>query len=74
MHDMQHSFQDALELVRTARPGAKPNEGFMNQLQEYEHKLRLKNKWACSKIVTSQQTLKSSTRYQPVSLLIFVKV
>ncbi|KXJ12801.1 Dual specificity protein phosphatase 19 [Exaiptasia diaphana] len=41
MHSMRMTLSDALELVREARPVAKPNDGFMKQLQEYEQKLRL---------------------------------
>jgi len=34
MHDMRMTFQGAFQLVQTARPGAKPNDGFMKQLQQ----------------------------------------
>ncbi|XP_055007862.1 dual specificity protein phosphatase 19 isoform X2 [Boleophthalmus pectinirostris] len=30
------SFEDALSLVRTARPNSAPNPGFMEQLQKYQ--------------------------------------
>lgn len=41
MHNFEMTLSNALQLVREARPAAKPNEGFLNQLRDYEQKLRL---------------------------------
>ena len=40
MHRDGLSYDDALATVRTVRPSARPNEGFVKQLRDLEAKLR----------------------------------
>lgn len=39
MKERQLEFQDALDLVKAARPCVQPNEGFVRQLREYQTEL-----------------------------------
>ena len=43
MHRDGLGYDDALAAVRTARPSARPNEGFAKQLRDFEAALRAKN-------------------------------
>ena len=40
MHRDGLGYDDALAAVRAARPSARPNEGFVRQLRDYEAALR----------------------------------
>ena len=40
MHRDGLNYDDALAAVRTVRPSARPNEGFVKQLRDFEAKLR----------------------------------
>ena len=40
MHRRSFGYDDALAAVRTVRPSARPNEGFVKQLRDFEAALR----------------------------------